>query len=342
MNDNRVLDISWETILKVSLSLFCFYIIYLVRDILFSFFFALIISILFEPAINFLRRFRIPRVLSVIFIYIIVFGVIGLMIYSIAPTFITEIQQFSQMFPQYFDKVAPSLRGLGVEAFENMDTFVKAIGDNLQKISSSILNAVSALFGGIGSMLFILTIAFFLSLEGEGIEKVIKVLVPKRYEDYALFVWQRSQTKVSGWFGSRLLMCIFVGTAFFITLLLFNTKYALSLSLLAGILNFIPFLGPIMVSVISFVFIGLDSWLKGFFAVVAFVLIQQVENNILSPVLTKKFVGISPVLVLIALAIGAKLAGIMGAILAIPLAGIISEFLRDFIAKRKEEKPAEI
>ena len=338
MNGDRVLDISWGTILKISLAFVIFYIIYLVRDILVWFIFALIISVLFNPGINFLQRFRVPRVLAVIFIYVAIFGIMGLIIYWTAPMFFTEIQQFSQLFPQYFERIAPSLRDLGIEAFESMESFTQAIGNVLQKASSDILSAISVFFGGIGSTIFILAIALFLSLEERGVERVVGLLSPKKYESYILALWERSQAKVAGWFGSRILTALFVGVAVFITLYLFNVKYALSLALLAGILDFIPILGPIFAGAVAFVFIALDSWLKALFVLIVFVLIQQIEGNILSPILTKRFVGLPPVLVLLSLSIGAKLLGILGAVLAIPLAGIIFEFLRDFLKKKKEEK----
>lgn len=336
MNGDRVLDISWGTILKISLAFLIFYLIFLVRDILVWFIFALIISVLLNPAINLLRKLKIPRVLSVIFIYVAIFGILGLVIYWTAPMFVFEIQQFSQIFPQYFEKFAPSLRGLGIEAFESMESFTQAMGVMLQKASSDILSALALFFGGIGSTIFILAIALFLSLEEKGVERVIGLFSPKKYESYVLSIWEKSQTKVSGWFGSRILISLFVGIAVFITLQLFNVNYALSLALLAGFLDFIPILGPIIAGVIIFAFVVLDSWLKAIFVLIAFVLIQQIEGNIFSPILTKKFVGLPPVLVLLSLAIGAKLFGILGAVLAIPLAGIIFEFLRDFLKKKKE------
>lgn len=339
MNGERLLDISWGTILKIALASFLFYLIYLVRDILVWFFFALIISVLFEPAIIFLKKMKIPRNVAVILVYAAVFGFLGLLIYWISPVFVSEIQQFSQLFPQYFERIAPALRGFGIEAFENMESFTKALGEILQKASSDILNAVSIIFGGIGSTLFVLAIALFLSFEEKSVERVIGILSPKRYESYALSLWERSQTKVSGWFGSRLLTCIFIGVAVFITLYLFKADYALSLALLAGILDFIPLLGPTIAGAIIFIFLVLDSWLKAVFVLIIFILLQQIESNILGPILTKKFVGIPPVLVLLSLAIGGKLLGILGAILAIPLTGIIFEFLRDFLKKRKEERP---
>jgi len=293
---------------------------------------------LFNPGVTFLQRLRVPRVLAVIFIYVAIFGLLGLVIYATAPMFVNEIRQFSQLFPQYFGKIAPPLRGLGVEAFESMESFTQALGETLQRASSDIFNALAIFFGGIGSTIFVLAIALFLSLEEKGVERVIALLSPKRYESYILSLWIRSQTRVAGWFGSRILTCFLVGLAVFITLRLFNVNYAFSLALLAGVFDFVPVLGPIIVGAIAFVFVALDSWLKAFFVLIAFILIQQIEGNILSPILTKRFVGIPPVLVLISLALGAKLLGILGAVLAIPLAGILFEFLRDFLQKRKQEK----
>lgn len=335
---SRTLDISWATIFKLAFALFFFYLIYLVKDILVWFVFALIISVLFTPAINFLHRLRIPRVLSVLFIYIAIFGVLGMLVYFTAPMFANEIKQFSQLFPQYFEKIAPPLRDLGMEAFESMDSFTQAIGAMLQRASSDILNALAIFFGGVGSTIFVLAIALFLSLEERGVERVVGLLTPKRYEAYVLSLWTRSQTKVAGWFGARILTSLFVGVAVFITLKLFNVEYAASLALLAGVFDFIPVLGPIFVAVIAFLFIALDSWVKAVFVLIAFLLIQQIEGNILSPLLARKFVGLPPVLVLLSLAIGAQLLGLLGAILAIPIAGIIFEFLRDFLKKKKEEK----
>ena len=338
MNGDKVLDISWGTILKISLAFLIFYIIYLVKDILVWFIFALIISVLFNPAVTFLQRIKVPRILAVIFIYVAIFGMLGSFVYWMAPVFFSEIQQFSQLFPQYFEKIAPPLRDLGVEAFENMESFSQALGSILQKASSDILSALAVFFGGVGSTIFVLSIALFLSLEGKWVERVIGLLSPRKYEAYVLALWERSQTKVAGWFGSRILLALFVGVAVFIMLHLFNVEYALSLALLAGVLDFIPVLGPVFAGAVAFIFIALDSWVKAIFVLIGFVLIQQIEGNILSPILTRKFVGLPPVLVLLSLAIGAKLLGILGAVLAIPLAGIIFEFLRDFLRKKKEEK----
>ncbi len=340
MNNGRTLDITWGTILKIAAAFLCFYFIYLIRDILIWIIFALIISVLFNPAINFLQKRKFPRVLATILIYVGIFGILGFLIYLISPAFVSEIQQFTQLFSQYFEKVAPPLKGLGIEAFESFELFTEALQGWLLKASSSIFNAISAIFGGIFSTVTIFAIAIFLSLEEKGVERVIGLLSPKKSEAYILTLWGKCQSKISGWFGARILSCIFVGLMAFLACYLFNLKYAVSFGFLAGILDIIPIIGPIVAGAIIVIFTTLDSWLKALFILIVFILIQQIEGNILTPVLTKKFVGLPSVLVLIALMIGGKLWGILGAILAIPLAGIIYEFLRDFLKKRKEGYPS--
>lgn len=340
MNQDRVIDISGNTILKIALTTVSLYIIYLIRDVLIWFIFAIIISILFNPVIDFLQKRKIPRVMAVVFVYLGTFGILSLSIYSTATLLFNEIQQFSQFFPQYFQTLSPLLKELGIRAFENIDAFTLAINGILGEITSTIPNALFSIFGGLFTTFFVISMAIFLSLEQRPIEKTLSLFFSKRYETYVLNLWARCQRKVSGWFLSRILACIFVGILSYFAFLLFSTKYPLTLGLLAGALNFIPIVGPIVTGFLIFVIASLDSGLKALFVVLAFILIQQIENNIVTPILSKKFIGISPTLVLIALVVGGKLWGFLGSILAIPLFGILTEFLRDFLKKKKEETAA--
>ena len=336
---NQLLDISWETILKVAFAGLVFYLLYLVRDVVVWFLFGLIISVLFNPAINFLRWFRIPRILAVIVIYLSIFGVLGFIIYFTAPVFVFEIKQFSQSLPEYFEKISPFFKGVGIEALSSVENFTKTLTDNLEQFSVGILNALAGFFGGVASTFFILTIAFFLSLEENVVERTLAVLSPKRHEEYILALFNRCQTKISGWFGARIVACLFVGVITFLVLQLFKIKYAFILGLLAGVLNFVPYLGPLITGILLVLFIGIsDTWLKAVFILVIFFLIQQVENNILSPLLTKKFVGLPPVLVLLSLVVGGEIFGLLGAIFAVPVFGILYEFIKEFLEKRKEEE----
>jgi predicted PurR-regulated permease PerM len=338
MDNEKILDISWGTIMKFGIAILVFYLLYLMRDILILIIFALIFSVLFNPAIDFLAKRKIPRVMAVVIVYFAIFGLFGFLIYSIVPIFIYEIQQFAQFFPQYFDKLAPVLRSLGLGALQSFESFTSALQVGLLKASSSILNAVGAVFGGIFSALTVFSISTFLSMEEKGIEKTLSLLFPKKYEAVVLSIWDKCQKKVAGWFGSRILACFLVGLMTFLACKILAVKYAISFGLLAAITNIIPIIGPLLAGVIMVLFTLLTSWTKAIFLLIIFILIQQIEGNIITPLLTKKFIGMPPVLVIIALIIGGKLWGIMGAVLAIPLFGILFEFIKEFFKKKREEK----
>lgn len=344
MNE-KLLDISWGTIAKLALGALIIYVVFLVRDLLIWILFGIIISIIFDPAIDFLHKRKVPRVLAAIGIYFVVFGLIAFAIYATAPVFIQEIQNFSNVLPDYLDSIAPTLNQLQIATFFEVDSAVGDLEQNVEGSTSTILQALGVIFSGIFSTIFVISIAIFISIEERSIERALVLLFPKRYESVARAIWRKSQRKVAGWFFSRVISSIFVGAATYLALVLFDVRYPLILGAMSGVLNFIPIIGPIIAGVLVAIVVALDPLTAGsvnfdvlrvVFVTLAMVLIQQIESYILMPLLTKRFIGMPPVLVLVALAIGGELWGVMGAILAIPLFGLIFEFLRDFLKKRRE------
>lgn len=329
-------ELSWETIVKVGILAASLYIFYQLKDILIWVVFALVISFLFNPLINYFQKKKMPRPLAAILVYFLVFGVFTLLIYIFTPLLIIEVSNFSQGFPEYFDKVAPSLRGLGIEGFESLDKFVGLIENTLSQVTRNIFSALFSIFGGIFTTIFIVSLAFFLSLEEKAFQKAFSMIFPAEYEGMALDLWKRCQDKVSGWFLSRVASSLFVGILTYIALLALGASYPFSFGILAVLSNFVPIVGPSIIGILIFALLFLTSPIKAVLAIIIFILIQQIEGNILTPVLSKRFIGLSSSLVLISLVVGAKLGGVWGAIFGIPLFGIFSEFLRDFLKKKKE------
>jgi predicted PurR-regulated permease PerM len=142
MSQEHTLDISWEAIIKVFIAVFIFYILYLSRQIAFWFVFGLAISILLEPAINFLRKIHIPKILSATIVYLSIFGVLGVLIYISAPIFIFELRQFYQNLPDYFQKISPFLRDFGIYTSESLNDFSKVLTGGLAQSSKGIMQAV--------------------------------------------------------------------------------------------------------------------------------------------------------------------------------------------------------
>jgi len=335
----QTLDISWKTIVKIFLAGFIFYIIFLVRDIVVWFFFALMIALLVEPVIKFLRKLRIPKIVAVLLVYLAIFGIIGLLLFLTAPIFAAELGQLVKNIPGYFEQINPLLQGLGFDVASNFEELVATLIAGLQESSRSIVKAISVFFGGIASTLLIFVFAFYISLEDRGPERVLAMLTPKRYESHIISMFETAQYKVSGWFGARLLACIFVGITSFAIFALLNVKYAFTLALISGILTFVPFIGPLVTAILAGLVVGVsNSWLMAFYIIVALAAVQQIENNIVTPLLMKKFLNLPPILVLIALLVGGIIFGILGMIFMVPVFGIIYEFSKDFLEERRKSQ----
>ncbi len=183
MEKEQVLDISWGTIAKIFVAIFIFYFIYLTREIVLWFFFALAVSVLLDPAINFIKKFWIPRIIAVLLVYFSIFGVLGLLIYLSAPVFNSEMHQFVQYLPGYFEQISPILNQFGINTAQNFNDFTSTLSGNLQQSSQSIIKAIMIFFGGLASAAFIMTVSFFLSLEENSVERILLLICPAKFED---------------------------------------------------------------------------------------------------------------------------------------------------------------
>ncbi len=335
MDEQHLLEISWGTILKLATAFFCFYLIFLIKDILILSLFGLVISILFEVPIRRLAK-KVPRGLAVAFLYVLVFSILVFLIYLPASRIVSEIRNFIKLFPVYFEELSPPLRGLGLEAFKDIESFVDMLERLVQMMTSNILNVLFSIFGGIASTIFVVSVAIFLSLEGKTIEDNIILFFSQSDKKFVRALWRRCQKKVGLWFVKTIMGCLFVGLSSYLGFLVLGVNYPLSLAAMGGAFNFVPNLGAALASFLIFIILSLDSVSAALFALVIYIIVQQIENNIISPLLSKKLVGLSPTLVLIGLAAGGKLFGIIGAILTVPLLGIIVEFGRGLLQKKRE------
>lgn len=344
MEQQSILNISWGTIFKICLAVICLYILYLIRDIVVWFIFALVISILFNFLIDFLERKRIPRVIGATVCYFSIFVLLSFFIYKTAPIFLSEIKEFTQNLPYYLRQISPFLEKLGIQAAQNTQSLVGTLEFGLERAGQNIFNALFSIFGGVFSTIFIISLAFFISLEKGLVERILVTFSSAEHHKYLRYLLEKSKRKVGGWFISRLIGILFVGVSTYIVLTILNVEYAFILSLMAGLFDFVLIVGPILAGIIISLIVALASPIQALFVLLAFIIIQILEGNLVLPLLFKKFVGMPPALVLLALAVGGKLWGIMGAILVIPLAGIVFEILRDYLEKQRqiEEKEKEV
>ena len=189
------------------------------------------------------------------------------------------------------------------------------------------------ILGGAFTTFFVLIFSFFINTEKKGIEKAISLVFPSAYEDYVIYLWGKTRQKVSSWFFGQLILSAIVGSLVFISLKILGIAQAEFLAILTALFDFIPYVGPLIIGLIA-VLVGMsqDVFL-GISILIIFIIVQAIEDFI-SPLLRAKTMKMNPLVILLALLIGGKLAGIAGTIIALPLAAAMIELIRDIQSGR--------
>ena len=334
MESKNYLHMAWGTILKIGLGILLFYTLFLIKDILVWLVFGIIISVLVDPAIDFMQQRGIPRMIAAMFAYLMILVSVSLLLYGVIPPFASEIRGFLSDFPHFFQKAAPIFQNMGIDAFQSYDRFLSEINNWLKNSSDDIFGGLISLFGGIMATVTIFALAFFISLEEKGIEHTIRLFAPKKSEDSILNVWNRSKVRISQWFGTRFITCVIMGFLVYIISKIIGIQYAASFGIFAGFFEIVPVLGPIFSGAVLALIAGINNINNGIIIVVSMLVLNQIEGNLITPLLMKKMVGLSSVLVLLAMLIGGRLWGPLGAVLSIPLAGIVVELSKEYLEKK--------
>jgi len=324
-------EIPAASIIKVIAIVAGFVFVYLLRDVLMVVFFAIIISSAVAPFADWLESKKIPRILSVLVLYLIVAALGILLLTILIPVTAYELRQLIQILPKLFSDAS-----IALENIPSMQGLLDSASQFLQVSSQSSIGIVISVFGGLISFLSIIIISFYFSIMRHGIPSFLRSVLPDRYEGYAIGLWRRSELKVGRWFQGQLLLGLAMGLFVFVGLSLMGVKYALLLGILAMVLELVPIAGPVLASIPAIILAFLQSRGLGFAVVIFYIIAQQTENHFLAPVILGKSTGLNPVTVIIALLIGAKLAGILGILLAVPVAVVIVEVLDDMAEQRRK------
>ncbi len=327
------IDITWRSLFRVFVFSLFVLSLFLFKKIILWLFLALVISFLFNPMIDVIERKKVSRGLSTIIVYGVFLILVALIFFSIFPPLIKEISNLSVNFPLYFEHIKVFLESHGVEIkdFNNMINIFKEQFLGIIVFAKNIVENVFA-------FVTILTLAIFLSIEKEFPINFARVFaIKEETEKKVLSSFTESQRQVVGYFNAKIVSSIFIGVGTLIFLSIFKIRYAVSLSLIAFVSNIIPIIGPIIACILMMFFAAFDSGLKAILVLVFFTIIQQIEGNVLIPILTKRMIGIPPVLVLVSVLVGATLGGVLGAIFIIPIAGILYEFTLRYFEDKKEK-----
>ncbi|MEK7460663.1 MAG: AI-2E family transporter [Patescibacteria group bacterium] len=324
----QTFEISTWSIVKTILVLVAFWLLWQIRDILALLFVVVILVAGLRPMVQWFVSRRVHRVAAVSIIMLLIVGLMILLLSLVIPAIIEQLQFFIlQQLPDIVRHLSPYY-----ESITQGRQLLTELVNQLQKVSGNVVAGVISVFGGLVSALTVLALTFYLLLEEHPLHQILKIL-PATYRDQLALSLERVADKMGGWLRGQLTLSLVVGGATAVAMSLIGVPVPLALGLLAGILEVLPIVGPLIAGVIMVAMAATSpdaALLKISISLAFAVALQFAENQFLVPSIMKQAVGLSPVVVIIALLIGGQLGGIAGAVLAIPLVVIAQVAAQDW------------
>ena len=202
-------------------------------------------------------------------------------------------------------------------------------GENIANLSWNVFTGTRSVITGFVSFLFVFVIALYLVVERDALKKLAKLLTPAEHYPYVARMIERAQKSVGRWVVGQIVLGLLVGSLVGVSMWMIGVPYALLLGILAGVLELVPAIGPLIAATPGVLVALTQGWVIGLTAFIVYVIIGQVESHVLIPNVMRRAVGLPPLVTIIAVILGARLLGVLGIILAVPAATIIAIFLSD-------------
>jgi predicted PurR-regulated permease PerM len=321
-------------------------VLWLARNILAWIFIALFLALALNPAVDRVQKRVKRRGVATGIVYVATLAAIVAIGALFIPTLVDQVNDFARKVPDYLDDLTKGRGRLGFlqEKYHLVDKARDAVQEGgAAKLFGLSGTAVALAKGVVTVVVATLTIAFltfFMLLEGpRWMERFYSLLNPaarRRWQAVGRDIYRT----VGGYVTGNLLISLVAGTLTTIVLLITGVPYAVALGLIVAILDLIPLAGATIAAIIVGSVAFLHAVTAGIIVVVFFVIYQQVENHLIQPVVYGRTVQLSPLAVLISVLIGAELAGVLGALAAIPVAGTLQVIFLDWLRHRRGEAPA--
>lgn len=307
----RKIEVSHKTIIFAVLLVLSLGLVFILRDLIFELFVALLLMTILGPMVETLSKYKVPRPLSVLVTYVLVVGSLVGIVSLIVPTVVDQTTSFVNVLPNY-------LANVGITSTISSEV-INAFLNNAGSASGVIFHFTFSVVNNIIAILTVLIFAFYMLVSRNKLEDQLGIFFGEEKKKELGDVIDALEKKLGGWARGELILMFAIGITTYIGLRLIGIPYALPLGILGGILEIVPILGPI-ISAVPSVLIGIGiSPLTGAGVAALTFLIHQLEGYILVPKIMEKSAGVSPLVTLISLAVGARLAGIVGAIISVPV-----------------------
>ncbi|KND48472.1 MAG: hypothetical protein AB200_01940 [Parcubacteria bacterium C7867-005] len=337
----KLLDITTGSWIRAVLVIVGTLALFSISNLILIFLTSIVIASALEPVATWAKERKIPRIPSILGVYISGALVFAFLFYFLLLPLLGELSNFVRAFPEYSSALVkdPAFS----DAFGSTSVFgnvtktisVQDLANQANSIVSSFskgaLSSVSFIFGGFFSFIIIIILSFYLAVQEDGVGKFLRIVTPWKQEKYIVNLWKRSQAKIGLWMQGQMMLAVIITILVYLGLLLIGVQHALLLAVFAGILEIIPLFGPI-VAAIPAVLIGFSGggMTEALVVTGLFVIIQQFENHLIYPLVVKKVVGVPPMVSILALLVGGYLGGFLGLLISVPVATILMELLSDF------------
>ncbi|MFH1252946.1 MAG: AI-2E family transporter [Candidatus Uhrbacteria bacterium] len=348
----HTVTVSTWTILKIILIILALGLVWFLREVAAMIFVALLFSALIDPFADWLARHKIPRVLAVIIVYAMVLILAFSVLILLVPPLISQFQQLLDNSPTIFSGLNNTFSRFkelstqyGFEA--NFQAGLDALQVGFNETFYNLFSTITGFFGGLAACVIVLVLTFYMVVEEESARRFFKNLAPVEYQPFLTAMFIKMQKRIGYWLRGQLVLGLVVGLAVYLGLLIIGVPYPLLLGLIAGLLEIVPYAGPLLAAIPALIIAFSVSPLTGIAALVVCIVVQQIENNILVPKIMQKATGLNPIVSIVVLMVGIKFGGfvggdifgsVVGALLAIPVATMLSVAVEEFFAEHSSRE----
>lgn len=343
-----VIEVSSGTVARITavvlLLVLSFYFIYQISGILLLLFVAFLLAAALDPIIDFLQTKKVPRGLSVLLIYFLILFVVGALISSLIPLLAKQVVDIARTVGDIVQKLTTNkdlsqipfsaeLRPYLDQLYQTVDvkTAATQIQSTLQLLATQLLN----ISFGLVNVVLVLVLTFFMTVEEKAMEDFFLSLFPSRYGHYISTRIDAVKEKIGYWLRGQLLLSLISAVVTYIGLLILGVDYALTLAVIAGIMMVIPVIGRVFAWIFALPVVFNQSPLLALWMSAFYFILQQVELNIFVPYIMNRAVGLSPIIITFAMLVGAQYLGILGLVIAIPIATTVAIFVKDYMERSK-------
>jgi predicted PurR-regulated permease PerM len=335
------ISISTGTIMRVVFIVLCIFLLYFLKDLVLVVLTSIVIASFVDSSVPHFQKMQINRVFGIVILYVGSLLLFAGAFYLFAPLLITEIYNFSNFLSTYIPNVS-ILNYFQNEEFSGAKDVVNALSGNFSlttllsvskafvlNLSGGFFQILSVAFGGIFNFILIIVVSFYFSIQEKGIENFLLIIVPAKYDEYIVDLWLRGSRKIGLWVKGQMLLGFVIGVLIYLMLSLMGIEYALLLAIIAGVMEMVPY-GILFAMIPTFAFSYVSGGISSALMVTgAYFIVHQFEVFLFAPLIIKKIVGLSPIVIILAVVVGFELSGFWGAILAIPVSIVLMEFLGD-------------